>query len=132
MRVLHVSAPIPLRLAAAIAVGVAVAASGCTTSTSAKPPSSTSTSSTPPGTEGAIVVRIRLPGSPFSVATGEGLVWALTRQPAAAVWRIDPSSAVAETFHLGGNVSAVAFGFGSLWAAVATGELVRITPKHSR
>ena len=44
--------------------------------------------------------------------------------------RIDPKTlAVAETFHLGGNTSAVAFGFGSVWATVATGQVVRITPE---
>jgi hypothetical protein len=48
------------------------------------------------------------------------------------VVRIDPTTlAIAERFHVGGNVSAVAFGFGSLWAALQTGQVVRITPKPS-
>ena len=43
--------------------------------------------------------------------------------------RIDPATlAVTQTFHLGGNVSAVAFGFGSLWATVQPGLVVRLTP----
>jgi PQQ-like domain len=144
MRVLHMRAPIWLRLAAAIAVGVAVAASGCTTtgeppnttSTSVTPPSSTSTSSTPPGSEGAIVARIRLPGSPFSVATGEGLVWALTRQPAAAVWRIDPRSnrIVGSPTRLPVDPWNIAVGAGSVWVTPngADGRLIRIDARTGR
>jgi hypothetical protein len=48
------------------------------------------------------------------------------------VVRIDPKTlTIAETFHVGGNASAVAFGFGSLWAALHAGQVVRITPKRS-
>jgi hypothetical protein len=36
------------------------------------------------------------------------------------------SLAVTATDHLGGNVSAVAFGFASLWATVQPGQLVRL------
>ena len=139
-------------------------------------------------------------GAGLLVAAGEGSVWALTRQPTPALWRIDPSSnrvvggptplpadpwslgvgpgrcgwspgsastsgrtgswppatactwptptaaavwsnatahddrvvridpatlAVTQTFHLGGNVSAVAFG--SLWATAQPGLVVRLT-----
>jgi hypothetical protein len=46
------------------------------------------------------------------------------------VVRIDPKTlAIADTFHVGGNVSAVAFGFGSLWAASQAGQVVRLTPQ---
>jgi hypothetical protein len=48
------------------------------------------------------------------------------------VVRIDPRTlTIAQTFHLGGNASAVAFGFGSLWAALQTGQVVRIRPGPS-
>ena len=49
------------------------------------------------------------------------------------VVRIDPKTlAIAERFHVGGNVSAVTYGFGSVWAALQTGQVVRITPEHRR
>jgi DNA-binding beta-propeller fold protein YncE len=77
---------------------------------------------------------------PIYPAVGAGSIWSSS----AAVWgdgaaqddrvvRIDPKTlAIAETFHVGGNASAVAFGFGSLWAALQTGQVVRITPEHRR
>jgi DNA-binding beta-propeller fold protein YncE len=77
-----------------------------------------------------------LPVGPIYPAVGGGTIWSSS----AAVWesgttpddrvvRIDPKThAVVETFHLGANASAVAFGFGSLWAALQNGEVVRITP----
>jgi DNA-binding beta-propeller fold protein YncE len=83
----------------------------------------------------------RLPIAPIYPAVGAGWIWSNS----AAAWkdettqatlddrvvRIDPKTlAIAETFHLGGNVTAVAFGFGSLWATVQPGELVRITLEH--
>jgi DNA-binding beta-propeller fold protein YncE len=144
MRVLHVRAPISLRLAAVIAVGVAVTASGCTTtgeppnttSTSAKPPKSTSTSSAFAENEGAIVARIRLPGPPFSVATGEGWVWVLTRQPAPAVWRIDPRSnrVVGKPTRLPVDPWHLAVGAGSVWVTPngADGRLIRLDPRTGR
>jgi DNA-binding beta-propeller fold protein YncE len=76
---------------------------------------------------------------PIYPAVGAGSIWSSS----AEVWkdetmqatlddrvvRIDPRTlAIVETFHLGGNVSAVAFGFGSLWATQA-GQVVRITPE---
>jgi DNA-binding beta-propeller fold protein YncE len=82
----------------------------------------------------------RLPVGPIYPAVGAGAIWSSS----AAVWqdgttqddrvvRIDPTTlAITETFHLGGNASAVAFGFGSLWAALQTGQVVRITPEHRR
>jgi DNA-binding beta-propeller fold protein YncE len=81
----------------------------------------------------------RLPIGPIYPAVGAGSIWtgsaAVWEDPAAQddrVARIDLRTlAVAGTFHLGGNVSAVAFGFGSLWATVATGQVVRVTPKPS-
>jgi hypothetical protein len=145
MRVRQVGAPTSLRLAAAIAVGVAVAASGCTT-TSAEPPNSTSTStgtspstsssSTPAEHAGAIVARIGLPAPPFSVATGEGWVWALTRQPRPAVWRIDPRSnrVVGEPTPLPVDPWHIAVGAGSVWVTPngADGRLLRINPRTGR
>ena len=134
MRVPHMSTPISMRLTAAIAVGVAVAASGCTTTR--EPASSTSTASTPPENERAIVARIRLPVSGFSVATGEGWVWALTRQPAAAVWRIDPRSnrVVGKPTRLPVDPWNVAVGAGSVWVTPngADGRLIRINPRTGR
>jgi hypothetical protein len=135
MRVLHVSARMSSRLASVIAVGVVVAASGCTSRPS-EPPSSRSMASTLPTNQGAIVGRIRLPVSPFSVATGEGWVWALTRQPAAAVWRIDPRSnrVVGEPTRLPVDPWNIAVGAGSVWVTPngADGRLLRIDPHTGR
>jgi DNA-binding beta-propeller fold protein YncE len=81
----------------------------------------------------------RLPVGPIYPAVGAGSIWS----GSAAVWqdetaqddqvvRIDPTTLViAKRFPVGGNVSAVAFGFRSLWAALQTGQVVRITPKPS-
>ena len=136
MRVLHVSARMPLRLLAGIAVGVAVAASGCSTGRSPEPPSSTSTSATPPTSQGAIVARFRLPVPPISVATGEGWVWALTRRPVAAVWRIDPRSnrVVGTPTRLPVDPWNIAVGAGSVWVTPngADGRLLRINPRTGR
>lgn len=45
------------------------------------------------------------------------------------VARIEPETlSVVETLHVGGSVSAVAAGFGSVWAILQTGEVVRIRP----
>jgi hypothetical protein len=138
MRVLRVGAPTWLRLAAAIAVGVAVAASGCTTSgeplnstsTSTGDSPSTSRSSTPPENAGGIVARIGLPAPPFSVATGEGWVWVLTRTPRPAVWRIDPRSnrVVGTPTPLPVDPWHIAVGVGSVWVTPngADGRLIRI------
>jgi hypothetical protein len=134
MRVLHVRVPIWLRLAAAMTLGAAVAASGCTAP--GEPPNSASTSSTPPENQGSIVARIGLPVSAFSVATGEGWVWALTRQPAAAVWRIDPRSnrIVGEPTRLPVDPWHIAVGAGSVWVTPngADGRLIRVNPLTGR
>ena len=131
MRVLHVQAPIWSRLVAAMAVGVAVAASGCTIS--GEPPNSASTLAE---NQRAIVARIGLPVSPFSVATGEGWVWALTRQPAAAVWRIDPRSnrVVGAPTRLPVDPWSIGVGAGSVWVTPngADGRLIRINPRTGR
>ena len=128
MRVLHVRAPSWSRLAAAMAVGVAVAASGCTIS--GEPPNSASTL---PENQRAIVARIGLPVPPFSVATGEGWVWALTRQPRPAVWRIDPRSnrVVGEPTPLPVDPWSIGVGAGSVWVTPngADGRLIRINPR---
>ena len=128
MRVLHVRAPIWLRLVAAMAVGAAAAASGCTIS--GEPPNS---ASTPPENQQAIVARIGLPAPPFSLATGEGWVWALTRHPAPAVWRIDPSSnrVVGEPTPLPVDPWSIGVGAGAVWVTPngADGRLLRINPR---
>jgi len=134
MRVRQVRAPIWLGLAAAMAVGAAVAASGCTTTR--EPASSTSTASTPPENERAVVARIGLPVAPVSVATGEGWVWALTRQPHPAVWRIDPRSnrVVGTPTRLPVDPWHLAVGAGSVWVTPngADGRLLRINPRTGR
>ena len=79
-----------------------------------------------------------LPAGPIYPAVGAGSLWSTS----AAVWeqgvqddrvvRIDLKTlAVAETLHVGGNASSVAFGFGSAWAALETGEVVRIAATPS-
>jgi hypothetical protein len=135
MRVPHVRAPVLPRLAGAIAVGVALVASGCTR-TSAEPPSSAGAALTPPRSQGAIVARIRLPVPPFSVATGEGWVWALTRRPRPAVWRIDPRSnrVVGEPTRLPVDPWSIGVGAGSAWVTPngADGRLIRIDARTGR
>jgi hypothetical protein len=141
----RVRAPIPARLAAAVAVAVAVATVGCTTGTAPKPAPSTTSSgrtrstgpeSAPPGRGGSIAARIRLPVPAFSVATGEGSVWALTRRPRPAVWRIDPSSnrVVGTPTRLPVDPWSIAVGAGSVWVTPngADGRLIRIDPRTGR
>jgi hypothetical protein len=131
MRVLHVRAPSWSRLVAAIAVGVAVAASGCTIS--GEPSNSAWTL---PENQRAIVARIGLPVPPFSVTTGEGWVWALTRQPRPAVWRIDPRSnrVVGEPTPLPVDPWHIGVGAGAVWVTPngADGRLLRINPRTGR
>jgi hypothetical protein len=68
-----------------------------------------------------------------SIWSGSAAVWEDEAARDDRVVRIDPTTlGIAERFHVGGNVSAVAFGFGSLWAALQTGQVVRITPEHRR
>jgi hypothetical protein len=78
---------------------------------------------------------VDLPLGPIYPATGAGSLWSSS----AAVWERDASDdrvvrlelstlRVAQTLHLGGNVPSVAFGFGSVWAALRTGSVVRTTP----
>jgi DNA-binding beta-propeller fold protein YncE len=92
--------------------------------------------STPPESEGAIVARIRLPASPFSVATGEGSVWALTRRPRPEVWRIDPRSnrLVGKPTPLPVAPWNIAVGAGSVWVTPngADGRLIRIDARTGR
>lgn len=130
------SAPVSVGLTAALAVSVAIATPGCWTSASSEPPSSTSTASTSSENEGPIAARIRLPGPPLSVATGYGSVWALTRQPAPAVWRIDPKSnrVVGKPTRLPVNPWNIAVGSGSVWVTPngADGRLIRIDPRSGR
>jgi hypothetical protein len=79
----------------------------------------------------------RLSIAPIYPAAGAGSLWSgsaaaweepLTRDD--RVIRINPTALrIVETLHVGGNVSAVAFGFGSLWAALPAGQVVRIAPR---
>jgi hypothetical protein len=81
----------------------------------------------------------RLPVGLIYPAVGAGSIWSSP----AAVWEDETAQddrvvrvgrktlAITETFHLGGKVSAVAFGFGSLWGTVQPGQVVRITPEQS-
>jgi hypothetical protein len=72
---------------------------------------------------------------PIHPAVGAGLLWSSS----AAVWDdsrdddrvvgIDPETLkIVKTVHVGGQVPAVAFGYGSVWAALRTGSVVRTTP----
>jgi virginiamycin B lyase len=77
-----------------------------------------------------------LPATPFSVATGYGSVWALTREPAPAVWRIDPTSnrVLGEPARLPVDPWHIAVGSGSVWVTPngADGRLIRIDPQSGR
>ena len=63
-------------------------------------------------------------------------MWALTRRPAPAVWRIDPRSnrVVGEPTRLPGDPWRLAVGAGSVWVTPngADGRLVRIDPRTGR
>jgi DNA-binding beta-propeller fold protein YncE len=62
-----------------------------------------------------------------SIWTGSEAAWQGVRDD--RVVRIDPATlSIVETLRAGGNVSAVAAGFGSVWAALQTGEVIRIRP----
>ena len=76
--------------------------------------------------------RAKLLGVSLGLGSGSAAVWEDEAAQDDQVVRIDPTTlAIAERFHVGGNVSAVAFGFKSLWAALQTGQVVLITPKPS-
>jgi hypothetical protein len=79
----------------------------------------------------------RLDVGPIYPAAAAGSLWS----GSAIVWK-DPSIRddrvvridlltlkITEILHLGGSVPSLASGFGSIWAAVATGEVIRITPR---
>jgi virginiamycin B lyase len=80
---------------------------------------------------------VSLPIGPIYPAVGAGWLWTSS----AATWedpstkddrvvRIDPATLrVVETLHLDANVAAVAFGFGSVWATLPTGQVVRLSAK---
>ena len=76
---------------------------------------------------------VELPMAPLYPVAGAGSIWS----PSAGSWsgsddrvmRIElPTLAISEILHLGADVHSLAFGFGSLWAAVRTGQVVRVTP----
>src|SRR5215218_9133746 len=87
-------------------------------------------------TTAAIRRIVPLAPGPIYPAVGAGSIWS----GSAAVWedeaarddrvvRIDPTTlAIAERFHVGGNVSAVAFGFGSLWRRYRPGRWCALRP----
>jgi DNA-binding beta-propeller fold protein YncE len=77
----------------------------------------------------------KLSVAPIYPVVGAGSIWSPSEESWSGyasddrVVRIRPATlTISETLHLGANVQSVAFGFGSLWAAVRTGQLVRITP----
>jgi hypothetical protein len=67
-------------------------------------------------------------------AYGHGALWsgseaAWQGEPDDRVVRIDPNTlSIIETVYTGGDVMSVAVGFGGVWAALRTGEVVRIKP----
>jgi YVTN family beta-propeller protein len=78
---------------------------------------------------------VDLPLGPIYPVVGAGSIWSSS----AAVWSgttrddrvvgIDPKKlSITETFHFGGNVPSVAFGFGSVWAAVGPHSTVVRVP----
>ena len=75
-----------------------------------------------------------LPLGPLYPAYGDGFIWsgseaAWQGEPDDRVVRIDPGTLrIVESVHVGANVASVAFGFGSAWAALSSGEVVRISP----
>jgi DNA-binding beta-propeller fold protein YncE len=75
---------------------------------------------------------VDLPIGPIHAAFGAGSIWSSS----AAVWddgtedgrvvRIDPETLeIVQTLRAGGQVPSVTFGFGSVWAAVRSGSVVR-------
>lgn len=81
-----------------------------------------------------------LPAGPIYPVAGGGSIWSGSssawEDPAShddRLMRIDPESlALQATYHLGANVAAVGYGFGSVWAALGNGELVRVKARPSR
>jgi DNA-binding beta-propeller fold protein YncE len=78
---------------------------------------------------------VDLPVGPIYPAVGAGSIWSgsvgawETPLKDDRVVNIDPAAlTVVRTLHLGGSVPSVAFGFGSGWAAVRTGSVVRLSP----
>jgi DNA-binding beta-propeller fold protein YncE len=91
--------------------------------------------------EDAVGVRIRLPGQPFRVATGEGFVWVLSRAPRpctparpCTVSRIDPATnrVVGDPTPLPADGWDLAAGVGSVWATQFDGSLIRIDARTGR
>jgi hypothetical protein len=125
------------RLAAALGAGLLLAASGRTGGGSAGPAGSTGPAPAAPAVAGpGIVARIPLPAPAAAVATGEGFVWALTRQPAPALWRIDPRSnrVVGTPTPLPADPWSLGVGAGSVWVTPngADGRLVRVDARTGR
>lgn len=126
LRVLNVSMPASVAVAFALAVCVVAAPFG----------SSSAANRSAPKSESRITARIPVPGRPFAVATGGGRVWVLTRQPHAAVWRIDPRSnrIVGKPTRLPVDPWGIAVGAGSVWVTPngADGRLTRIDARTGR
>jgi hypothetical protein len=89
-----------------------------------------------PPLQPSTIARIRLPVAPFAIAAGYGSIWALTRQPSPAVWRIDPRSnrVSGRPTRLPIDPWSVAVGVGSVWVTPngADGRLTRINPRTGR
>jgi len=81
--------------------------------------------------QAGIADRIRLPAPASAVATGEESMWALTRQPTPALWRIDPSSnrVVGGPTPLPADPWSLGVGAGAVWVADHAGWLVKIDPR---
>jgi len=85
-----------------------------------------------PGRRLAVVAAIEVGGTPSGLAVSADAVWGATGR--GAVVRIDPTTdRVVRRLRPGGAVTAVAAGFGDLWAIDAVGDrLLRIDPRENR
>jgi class 3 adenylate cyclase/streptogramin lyase len=67
--------------------------------------------------DGAVILAVRRPSGVFSVAAGEGSVWATT--PAdSALWRVDPTTNQTRRIALKDRPTGVAVGAGAVWVAI--------------
>lgn len=119
-----------LQHASLVTIVAALALCACSTSSSSR-------ERTTGGADGArIVTRIRLPVRPFAIATGAGSVWALSRAPSAALWRIDPTSnrLAGEPTRLPVDSWSLVVGGGSVWVTPngKDGRLTRIDARSRK
>lgn len=94
-----------------------------------------------PTNESSVGIRIRVPGQPFRVAAGEGLVWVLSRAPRpcsrrepCTVSRIDPASNRVDgtPTPLPADAWDLTVGAGSAWVTQFDGRLIRIDARTGR